>query len=1003
MWTKHFNGTGQNQPTSVIMDDNGNYYIYGNFNGTVSQDAISYSSFGGSQDIFLSKYNSLGEVQWIKQIGGTGVETAVSLLLSADGSSLILSGQTNGTCDFGGTSVTTVGLNDIFLAKFSLSGNCQWAKNVAYGATHQINGAIAEDNSGSIVMTGIFIDAVTFYGGSGSLSSSYSGLRQMFIAKFDSGGNFTWSKLVGCSDAANSSNIKSVTSYNGEYYFTGSYVGNLDINGTAISNSTGFTDGVLFKMNSSGTVQWVKQITGNDNAEIVYRHTMDESGNLYLTGHFISSTVNLDGTILTNTSAGTYDVFIAKYNTNGSVQWAQSAGSTADDKCLDITFKNGKGVVTGSFGGAITFGTSTLSWTALIDAFIAEFNTSGNFTSGIGISGGANDTGEACFYNSNGRNYITAGDFYSASVTIGSTTLTNSTTDNSKRDAYIMKYGCFDDVNLTVTPVSCVDDLGIPIENDGAITATPTTGSEPYTYLWSNGATTATASGLGLGNFSVTITGAYGCSLTATATVTNLPALQAAITSSSNVLCNGGANGPATVTASLGVAPYNYTWSNGAATSTATGLTAGAYTVTVSDQCGNMVIKSVTITQPTAVSVFKTLTNPTCYGYSNGIVNLTVTGGTSPYSFLWSNGATSEDITGIPAGTYNVTITDGAGCTTSSSSVLAQPVQLVATITSQTNVTCNGGSNGTATVTASGGSAPYTYLWNDPAPAQTTSTATALTAGTWTVTVTSLGGCTASASAIITQPVAMTAWISSQTNVTCFGFDNGTATVSYSGGTGSVSYLWNDPAPVQTAATASNLGPGNYSVTVTRTSGCAIANVTITEPADLILNIQTVQCDNGSCNGIATQVVTGGTTPYSYQWKLGSFSYNTQTLSGMCSGSNYRAIVTDANGCPKERSKIKIPSCGIPALSASSLEFTVFPNPAKNMISIIIDDDDFIGNPENIKLELINQMGQLVSVEEKEIVVGVEFNKDLSDLPPGIYLIAITTKNERVTKRLIVQ
>jgi len=212
MWAKHFNGTGSNQPVSISQDNVGNYYVYGNFKNQVTQDAITLNSYSGSQDIFLAKYNPLGEVQWLKQIGGTGIEIAYSLSFNSDYSSFYITGNFNNTFNIEGTYLNTIGGLDVFMAKFSADGTLDWAKNVAYGTTNQITSSICIDNDGNIVMVGMFLNNVSFYGDVYTLTSPIPSVRQNFIAKFNSSGIPLWSKMIDGDNAA--SYIRSVSTKN---------------------------------------------------------------------------------------------------------------------------------------------------------------------------------------------------------------------------------------------------------------------------------------------------------------------------------------------------------------------------------------------------------------------------------------------------------------------------------------------------------------------------------------------------------------------------------------------------------------------------------------------------------------------------------------------------------------------------------------------------------------------------------------------------------------------
>jgi len=273
-----------------------------------------------------------------------------------------------------------------------------------------------------------------------------------------------------------------------------------------------------------------------------------------------------------------------------------------------------------------------------------------------------------------------------------------------------------------------------------------------------------------------------------------------------------------------------------------------------------------------------------------------VTGGTGSYTYLWApSGGTAATASGLAAGTYTVTVTDANQCQTTQSFTITGPASaLAASITAQTNVLCNGSATGSATVTASGGAPGYTYSWNTT-PVQTTATASGLAAGVYTVTVTDANNITTTADVTIIQPAALAATSGGQTNVSAFGASNGSATVNVTGGTGSYTYLW---APSGgTAATASGLAAGTYTVTVTDANQCQTTqSFTITGPASALTAAITAQTNvlcNGSATGSATVTASGGAGGYTYSWNTTPVQ-TTATASGLAAGV-YTVTVTDAN------------------------------------------------------------------------------------------------------------
>jgi hypothetical protein len=309
--------------------------------------------------------------------------------------------------------------------------------------------------------------------------------------------------------------------------------------------------------------------------------------------------------------------------------------------------------------------------------------------------------------------------------------------------------------NVTADGGDAVTDRGVVYS---ATNTTPTTGD------------TKDANGTGTGSFSETLTGlapattyyvrAYatnsaGTSYGSVITFTTLAPV-GGTTVVTNVSCFGGSNGTINLTPTGGVGPYTYLWNNGTTTEDRTGLSAGTYSVVITDAAGATgAVNNIVVRQPTsALSAGSTSqTTIACNGGATGAASISPIGGTSPYTYRWNTGATTQTITGLTAGTYSVTVTDANGCTISRSFNITEPSALTAT-TSQTDVTTPGGSNGSATITVSGGVPSYTYAWSPNV--STTATAANLRAGTYTVTATDANGCTITRSFTIAEPAAVT-------------------------------------------------------------------------------------------------------------------------------------------------------------------------------------------------------------------------------------------------------
>ncbi len=619
-------------------------------------------------------------------------------------------------------------------------------------------------------------------------------------------------------------------------------------------------------------------------------------------------------------------------NTSTNVTDASSVG--ASDGAIDLTVTGGtapysfswsngattediSGLNAGTYNVTITDDNGcTASASATVSENAAPINTSTAVTNAT-CNGDANGainltvTGGTPPYSFSWSNGATTEDISGLIAGNYSVTITDNDGTTANASATVIQPPALN----TSTNVTDASSVGA---SDGAVNLTVTGGTAPYSFSWSNGATTEDISGLNAGTYNVTITDDNGCTASASATVSENAAPINTSTSVTNATCNGDANGAINLTVTGGTPPYSFSWSNGATTEDISGLIAGNYSVTITDDNGSTANASATVIQPPALNASTNVTDASSVGASDGAVNLTVTGGTAPYSFSWSNGATTEDISGLNAGTYNVTITDDNGCTTSASATVSENAAPINTSTAVTNATCNGDANGAINLTVTGGTPPYSFSWSNGA---TTEDISGLIAGNYSVTITDDNGSTANASATVIQPPALNA----STNVTdasSVGASDGAVNLTVTGGTAPYSFSWSNGA---TTEDISGLNAGTYNVTITDDNGCTTsASATVSEnaaPINTSTAVTNATC-NGDANGAINLTVTGGTPPYSFSWSNGA---TTEDISGLIAG-NYSVTITDDNG------------------STANASATVIQPPALNTPSQSIDCSPGFGN-----------------------------------------------------------
>ncbi len=437
-------------------------------------------------------------------------------------------------------------------------------------------------------------------------------------------------------------------------------------------------------------------------------------------------------------------------------------------------------------------------------------------------------------------------------------------------------------ITLTQIPVSCFGG------NNGAINTTRSGGTSPYTYLWNDGAFTQNRTGLSAGTYSITITDFAGCTASASVSVIQPSLALTATAIPSPLACIGGPSGSVVTSVTGGTGPYTYWWGGGVVSQNRINVAAGTYCVTATDANGCSANACATIPGYTPLSVFTTRVDVTCFGDSTGSIDVTASNGTTPYSYLWSTGETTEDLNMLKAGTYIITVTDNNSCTMSRTVTISQPSFPVTINSTVSNPQCYGSNDGSILISTSNGVSPYSYMWNDSV---TTQNRLWISYGNFLVTVTDNSGCSASATMTVTEPTPMVI-VPSVIDVTCNGASTGAINLSVTGSFAPYAYDWSDGGDTQNR---SGIIAGNYTVTIVDNHNCTgTASATVTEPTPVVISLakEDVTCFGGNDGWINT-VVSGGTPAYSFDWGGGITTQNRTNLTA----NNYSVSITDNAGC----------------------------------------------------------------------------------------------------------
>ncbi len=455
--------------------------------------------------------------------------------------------------------------------------------------------------------------------------------------------------------------------------------------------------------------------------------------------------------------------------------------------------------------------------------------------------------------------------------------------------------GCTTDKSFLITEPSKAVSLVKKFQNSdctnktGSIDITVSGGTSPYKYKWSNDATTSNLSGLASGKYVVAITDSQKCAIADSVTLTAPPSLINLKTTVTPVSCNGGNNGAATVIINQAKAPFTILWPDGTSSASISGLKAGTYSVTVVDSNNCTSSATANIVEPSVFVLNKKVTDINCKGDASGAIDVTVLGGTNPYSYAWSDGSTTQSIKNLIIGNYSLTAADVRGCKDSFNVSITEPKLPLKTSVTHVDLTCKGANSGSADLTVTGGTAPYSFQWNPNGAV--TEDLTGIAAGIYTVIVTDSKECLSAAKVTINEPADLLLISSNVTPVRCQGESNGAISLSTVGGLSPYSYLWSQNGT--TADNLAGLSSGLYSVVITDGNNCRVVKDIIVTQPDLIKAELTTSIGCTGQDGEIDLYTTGGTEPYSYIWSNGAV---TENLLNLVPGL-YSVIITDFRAC----------------------------------------------------------------------------------------------------------
>lgn len=937
--TKLAYGLNNERNQAVEIDKNGDIIVVGFFQGSnYSYFTTTDSSLcSGPRNYYIYKLNSAFQKVWLKIYRGSNLQNGL-FSVTSDNSSYYFAGTYRDSFYLDiKTLINNNASIDIFIYKTDFQGNGQWIRTIK-GSADDISIGANADNLGNVYLSGYFSSNDLMVDSLENVTSqriaSTNGNNDLFFAKYTTDGQLLWFDTEGSTGDDRLTRLYT----NGHYIvIAGQFAGSMTFRNEVLIPRGG-TDGLSIVYDANDNLLYAIPIGGTGN-DVTQTCLIDSKGNYIFLGNFYSPTLYLTDTYtLTNPTPSTRDVFIAKYD-KASIEIAVTpiSCSNADD-----------GIAVANPQGA-WYGDVTVTWTKKDNP---SFNKSGftvnNLSPGTYYCHVTDELGYAktdsftltnpeamavsvvsttpvsCYGGSNGAIDITPSGG-TAPYTYLWYTPNGSGLQPAAQDQFTLTAGTYSvtitdskgcsklspDINITqpaplMINVDSVHNVTAKGAYDGAVFTTASGGTSPYTYLWTPGNyTTGDIINVSGNNYSVTVIDSKGCTDDTAAFVYEPGVLNVSYIKN-DVSCYGQANGAIDLTLTGDYPPFSFSWTKdgipyGGNQEDLTGLAAGTYEVTVQDNDSPPSVRVITIviSQPAQLTASTLHTDITCSGICNGIIDLTISGGTGPYIFAWTQDGdpgfsrTTEDISALCQGVYRVTVTDSKGCSVQAFDSISQPAPLII-YDMVTNVSCRGGRyDGIIDLTVTGGNPPYTFQWSN---GMTTEDLADLRPGTYCVTVKDANNCQFFNCYTVNEPLPFDFSMKTFVHPSCYGYSDGSIVQAVTGGNPPYNYQWNTG---ETTVSVSGKPAGTYWVDITDSKGCTAADTTVLlEPSEVVIQVSDlghVTCF-GANDGHAGVSVTGGTPPYSYLWTPGN--QITASVTALAAGS-YTVRVRDNNLCQK--------------------------------------------------------------------------------------------------------
>lgn len=883
LWSLILGDSASEALTQVASVTSDGEYVYatGLINGPNSLG--NYAISGTGYRTFVAKINLIsGAVDTVITVTSTGFGFNYSTDITVRNSKVYVVGGFYGNITLAGNSESNSGGEDLYVLALDTALSTQLWGAVTSGAGNEFSRNIVANNIGGITDRIIVNARITGTSVWGSNTVATNGGNDIAYAVLDTAGNWLWAGGFGSSGGIENSFGLDINTTGDKFFVGGVFGGTVNIGGNAYT-SNGASDGFILGMDTAGNLTNFYQF-GNAQPERGITALKYVDNDYLVFAGMIEGALNYaDSSYATQ---GNADAIIGKIGLDSTevyaVQFIESSNAE-NTRFNDVTINNGRILGAGFFLDDASLTQPNLLANGNFDGMITNMTIMAKVDTTMVFNGLVAGTYPVNISDSNGN------------------TLSDSGAVNSPAP-------------ITISGV--VGGATSGAAADGFIDITISGGSTPYAFFWSNAQNTQNISGLAAGTYTITVSDVNGCqgidSFIVDSTYTAPPMLSTYIVT--NETCFGDSNGAIDLTVEYGNPTYSYVWTTGDTTQDLTNIPQGTYIVTVTDDSLNVLIDTIIVGGNPQIIVAGTVTNTSSAGANDGAIDITVSGGTAPFSFNWSNLEITEDITGLAVGSYNVTATDAAGCTETATFAVDSvgPTGLPFVVTFSTiDETCFGDSNGAVILNVSGGTTPYTFAWSNGA---TTPNLIGVTSGVYYFTVTDNDTSSYADSAIVlgNPAIVITGIMTPPTSGTS---NDGALNVSVTGGSVPYSYLWSNAMMTEDI---SGLTIGSYTITVTDSIGCS-ANKTFavdTIPALSLVSVSTDVTCTETNNGTIDLTIIGGVPPFTVLWSNGA---TTEDISGLSTG-GYSVTVTDSFG-------------QIATLTDSVFSNPIYPNPVVGPIT----------------------------------------------------------------------